>query len=182
MTQSDFFDIAGFENSIIGAGGRLQFPLSDTDQLGLRYRLRSDNLQLDELLPGEDSLQTRPRRTARRRRSSQSSLCDQRGDRLTSSLGYTVTMNRTNDYVEADARLRPQLQPGHCRSWRRRELPAQRVRRVDLPWLRAGLAAALAARGRLYRKLGRRGRPDQRPLLQGRQLVPRLRRRGPWSA
>ena len=29
-----------------------------------------------------------------------SSLCEQRGDRLTSSFGYTLTMNRTNDYIE----------------------------------------------------------------------------------
>jgi len=98
MTQSDFFDIAGFQNNIIGAGGRLLFPLSDTDQLGLRYRLRSDNLQLDELQPGEvnDGTKTDCTTTAFFR----SSLCDQRGERLTSSVGYTITMNRTNDYLE----------------------------------------------------------------------------------
>jgi outer membrane protein insertion porin family len=97
-TQSDYFDIAGFQNNIVGAGGRLLFPLSDTDQLGLRYRLRSDDLQVDELLPGEvnDGTKTDCTTTAFFR----SSLCDQRGDRLTSSLGYTLTMNRTNDYVE----------------------------------------------------------------------------------
>ena len=98
MTQSDFFDIAGFQNNIVGAGGRLLFPLSDTDQLGLRYRLRSDNLQLDELQPGEvnDGTKTDCTTTAFFR----SSLCDQRGERLTSSVGYTITMNRTNDYLE----------------------------------------------------------------------------------
>jgi outer membrane protein insertion porin family len=98
MTQSDFFDLAGFENNIIGAGGRLLFPLSDTDQLGLRYRLRNDNLQLDELQPGEvnDGTKTDCTTTAFFR----SSLCDQRGDRLTSSVGYSITMNRTNDYLE----------------------------------------------------------------------------------
>ena len=97
-TKSDFFDIAGFQNNIIGAGVRLQFPLSDTDQLGLRYRLRQDNLELDELLPGQtnDGTKTDCSLTGFAR----SSLCDQRGDRLTSSLGYTLTMNRTNDYVE----------------------------------------------------------------------------------
>lgn len=98
MTQSDFFDLAGFENSIIGAGGRLLFPLSDTDQLHLRYRLRNDNLQLDELAPGEvnDGTKTDCSTTSFFR----SSLCDQRGDRLTSSFGYTIQMNRTNDYLE----------------------------------------------------------------------------------
>ncbi len=98
MTQSDFFDLAGFENSILGAGARVHFPLSDTDQLGLRYRLRNDNLQLDELTPGQanDGTQTDCSTTSFFR----SSLCDQRGDRLTSSFGYTLTMNRTNDYLE----------------------------------------------------------------------------------
>jgi hypothetical protein len=33
------------------------------------------------------------------------SLCDQQGDRLTSSFGYSLTMNRTNDYIESDTRL-----------------------------------------------------------------------------
>ncbi len=97
-TKSDFFDVAGFQNDIVGAGGRLLFPLSDTDQLGLRYRLRSDNLQLDELLPGQTNDGTKT--DCSLSGFSRSSLCDQRGERLTSSVGYTVTMNRTNDYVE----------------------------------------------------------------------------------
>lgn len=97
-TQSDFFDIAGFQNNIIGAGGRLLFPLSDTDQLGLRYRLRNDNLKLDELEAGEinDGTKTDCSLSGFAR----SSLCDQRGNRLTSSVGYSLTMNRTNDYIE----------------------------------------------------------------------------------
>ncbi|MEY2757475.1 MAG: outer membrane protein Omp85 [Pseudomonadota bacterium] len=93
-TQSDFFDISGFENSIVGLGGRLLFPLSDTDQLGLRYRLRSDNLQLED---DPDSFFFTDCTTNSIFRSS---LCDQQGERLTSSIGYTVTMNRTNDYLE----------------------------------------------------------------------------------
>lgn len=89
VTQSDYFDIAGFQNSIIGAGGRLLFPLSDTDQLGLRYRLRSDDLQLDASVTDcSGDAFSRP------------SLCDQQGERLTSSIGYTVTVNRKNDYLE----------------------------------------------------------------------------------
>ena len=97
-TKSDFFDIAGFQNDIVGAGGRLLFPLSDTDQLGLRYRLRSDNLQVDQLLPGETNNGTKTDCTLTG--FARSSLCDQQGDRLTSSFGYTLTMNRTNDYVD----------------------------------------------------------------------------------
>jgi outer membrane protein insertion porin family len=89
LTQSDFYEEAGFENAIIGAGGRLLFPLTDFDQIGLRYNLRSDDLQLDPRL-------TNCATNAFFR----SSLCDQQGERLTSALGYTLTMNRTNDYLE----------------------------------------------------------------------------------
>jgi outer membrane protein insertion porin family len=94
MTQSDFFEEAGFKNSIIGAGGRLQFPLSDSDQLGMRYNLRSDDLQLDN--DSSSATYTDCATTAFFR----SSLCDQQGSRLTSAFGYTLTMNRTNDYLE----------------------------------------------------------------------------------
>jgi outer membrane protein insertion porin family len=95
LSQTDFFDEAGFENSYIGAGARMLFPLSDTDQIGLRYNLRRDNLQLktieeDPFLGTDCTLPPFVR----------SSLCDQQGDRLTSSVGYTLTMDRTNDYLE----------------------------------------------------------------------------------
>ncbi len=94
LTQSDFFDIAGFENSIVGVGGRLLFPLSDTDQIGMRYNLRSDNLQLDD--DPESPTYTNCSTNAFFR----SSLCDQQGDQLTSAFGYTLTVNRTNDYID----------------------------------------------------------------------------------
>jgi outer membrane protein insertion porin family len=89
MTQSDFYEEAGFQNGIVGLGGRLLFPLSDTDQIGLRYNLRDDDLQLDPLLTdcSNDAF-------------FRSSLCDQQGARLTSAVGYTLTMDRTNDYLE----------------------------------------------------------------------------------
>jgi outer membrane protein insertion porin family len=94
MTQSDFFDIAGFENSILGAGVRLQFPLSDSDGLHLRYRLRRDDLQLDSDPASPTYTDCTATGFVRL------SLCDQQGDRLNSSFGYTLTMNRTNDYLE----------------------------------------------------------------------------------
>ena len=94
LTQSDFFDIAGFENSIIGAGGRLLFPLSDSDQIGLRYNLRSDDLRLDN--DPNSPTYTNCQTTAFFR----SSLCDQQGDQLSSTFGYTLSMNRANDYIQ----------------------------------------------------------------------------------
>lgn len=93
LTQSDYADLMGFSNSIVGVGGRLLFPLSDQDQIGLRYNLRSDNLEIDESLDGFTDCSS----TAFFR----SSLCDQQGDQLTSSIGYTLTMNRANDYINA---------------------------------------------------------------------------------
>ncbi|HEY7798829.1 MAG TPA: outer membrane protein assembly factor BamA [Hyphomonadaceae bacterium] len=95
LSQTDFFDEAGFENAYVGVGARLLFPLSDTDQIGLRYNLRRDNLKLktieeDPVFGTDCTLPAFVR----------SSLCDQQGDRLTSSVGYTLTMDRTNDYLE----------------------------------------------------------------------------------
>ena len=90
LTQTDFLREAGFENSIVSAGVRAQFPLSDTDQIGIRYNLRSDDLTLDAALTDCSSSAF-----------FRSSLCDQQGGRLTSVFGYTLSLNRTNDYVEA---------------------------------------------------------------------------------
>jgi outer membrane protein insertion porin family len=95
LTKSDFFDFGGFSNSIVGAGGRLLFPLSDTDQIGLRYNLRQDDLEIDEDPTSPTFTDCNTVAFFR------SSLCDQQGSRLTSSLGYTLTLNRTNDYIEA---------------------------------------------------------------------------------
>jgi outer membrane protein insertion porin family len=88
-TQSDFFDLAGFENTIVGAGTRLLFPISDRDSLGLRYNLRSDDLSLDPLLTD-----------CATEAFFRSSLCDQQGARITSALGYTLGFDRRNDPIE----------------------------------------------------------------------------------
>src|SRR5690606_14517440 len=69
-------------------------PLSDSDGLHLRYRIRRDDLQVDDdptSVTYTDCTTTGFVRL---------SLCDQQGNRITSSFGYTVTMNRTNDYLE----------------------------------------------------------------------------------
>ncbi|MEQ8559526.1 MAG: outer membrane protein assembly factor BamA [Henriciella sp.] len=50
-TRSDFSDVAfgGFETDTIGAGVNLGFPLSEHTNLGLRYRLQSDKLDLADV-------------------------------------------------------------------------------------------------------------------------------------
>jgi outer membrane protein insertion porin family len=65
------------------------FPISNRDNLGLRYNLRSDDLQIDPLLTDCSSAAF-----------FRSSLCDQQGRRLTSQIGYTLSFDRTNSFVE----------------------------------------------------------------------------------
>ncbi|MBI1359618.1 MAG: outer membrane protein assembly factor BamA [Alphaproteobacteria bacterium] len=89
-TNSDFTREEGFRNKVLGVQGRLLFPLSDTDQLALRYKLQSDDLELDSTLTNSSCSDTAFFR---------SSICDQIGSRLTSSLGYTIQVDRTNDYL-----------------------------------------------------------------------------------
>jgi len=45
-TRTDFLEQAFFESETIGAGVRVGFPLSERTNLGLRYRLQSDELNL----------------------------------------------------------------------------------------------------------------------------------------
>ena len=88
-TQSDFFDIAGFENSSLGGGLRLGFPLGDRTQLGLRYNLRRDDVSVfsPETTCRDDGT-TFP-----------SPICDQLGERVTSALGYSLVRDRRNDPI-----------------------------------------------------------------------------------
>ncbi|MEQ1609034.1 MAG: outer membrane protein assembly factor BamA [Hyphomonadaceae bacterium] len=94
VTKSDFYDISGFANAVVGVGGRLLFPLSDNDQIGMRYNLRSDDLKLDSDVNSATYTDCTTAAFFR------SSLCDQQGDQITSSFGYTLSMNRTNDYID----------------------------------------------------------------------------------
>jgi outer membrane protein insertion porin family len=87
LTKTDFFREAGFANNTVGLTGRLLFPLSDTDSIGIRYNLRSDELKLDAAATDCTSSAF-----------FRSSLCDQRGAKVTSSMGYTLTMDRTDNY------------------------------------------------------------------------------------
>lgn len=47
-TRSDFLDVSDFETETIGAGLRVGFPLTDTTSLGLRYRLQSDEINVED--------------------------------------------------------------------------------------------------------------------------------------
>lgn len=47
-TRSDFLDVSNFETETIGAGVRVGFPLTERTNLGLRYRLQSDEINIDD--------------------------------------------------------------------------------------------------------------------------------------
>ena len=87
-TETDYLDIAGYSNAVIGTGLRLGFPLADRTQLGLRYNLRRDDVAVSEGFGfggcDENSFNT---------------ICDQLGETLTSALGYTLVRDRRNDPI-----------------------------------------------------------------------------------
>lgn len=47
-TRSDFLDVSDFESETIGAGISLAFPVTENTSLGLRYRLQSDEINVQD--------------------------------------------------------------------------------------------------------------------------------------
>lgn len=47
-TRQDFEEFTGFTSETIGGGVRVAFPLTDRTQLGLRYRLQSDDINITD--------------------------------------------------------------------------------------------------------------------------------------
>jgi len=83
----DFSQQTAFDTSSTGMNLRLGFPLTQNASMGLRYVLRSDDVQVDDSLCNAGTVST--------------TLCAQRGSNITSSLGYTVRLDRRNDPVKA---------------------------------------------------------------------------------
>lgn len=81
----DFSQQTAFDTSSTGMNLRLGFPLTQNASMGLRYILRNDSVDVSDSLCDNGSVST--------------SLCAQRGDRITSSLGYTVRLDRRNDLL-----------------------------------------------------------------------------------
>ncbi|MFC7290492.1 outer membrane protein assembly factor BamA [Hirschia litorea] len=95
-SETDYLNIAGYSNSVIGTGLRFGFPLGNRTQLGLRYNLRSDSLELGQIRNSEGELINRcddPTQIG-------SSICDQEGDFITSSLGYSLIRDHRNDPID----------------------------------------------------------------------------------
>jgi outer membrane protein insertion porin family len=79
----DFSDYSGYITEQTGFSLRTAFPLSLNSSLGLRYSLRSDNIDVSGIdCTGVNSV-----------------LCSQSGSRLTSLIGYTWALDRRNDPI-----------------------------------------------------------------------------------
>ena len=77
-----------------GGGIRLGFPVTEYFSAGLRYRLENAEITLDEELfftdqDGDGNLECDPIRAG-------AYLCNELGNRLTSSIGYTIAFNNTD--------------------------------------------------------------------------------------
>ncbi|MDH4387068.1 MAG: outer membrane protein assembly factor BamA [Caulobacter sp.] len=83
----DFSQQTAFDTSSTGMNLRLGFPLTQNASMGLRYVLRSDDVKVDDSLCNAGTVST--------------TLCAQRGSNITSSIGYTVRLDRRNDPVKA---------------------------------------------------------------------------------
>ena len=83
----DLSQYTAYKTTSIGAGLRLGFPLSLNARGSLNYTLRNDDVEIDPSFCDTTNLLV------------SQSLCDQRGNFLTSLLGYGYTLDRRNDPV-----------------------------------------------------------------------------------
>ena len=81
----NFSTQASYTSTEVGATVRLAFPLSQNALLSAHYSIRSDNVIVSDALcvPGAELVSL--------------VLCQQRGSYLTSLIGYSLGLNRTND-------------------------------------------------------------------------------------
>jgi outer membrane protein insertion porin family len=86
-TRYNFQQYASYQSASAGAGVHLAFPLTINSTMSLRYQLRTDDVIVDSSLctPGAELVSV--------------VLCDERGSFLTSSVGYSVRLDRRNDPI-----------------------------------------------------------------------------------
>lgn len=120
-TRSNFLDVSNFETETYGAGLRVGFPLTERTNLGLRYRLQSDeiNIEADALIDENgtvlaDELTSSVYLDNYEPEDGQSivdscspaviagraSFCDSVRADISSILGYTFQWDRRNDPIE----------------------------------------------------------------------------------
>ncbi|MFN3858316.1 MAG: outer membrane protein assembly factor BamA [Caulobacter sp.] len=81
----DFSEQTAFDTATTGLNLRAGFPLTANASMGVRYVLRSDDVQVDDSLCNAGAVST--------------ILCAQRGSNITSAIGYTVRYDRRNDPI-----------------------------------------------------------------------------------
>jgi outer membrane protein insertion porin family len=84
----NFSDQAAYDTSSTGGGFDFGFPLTTNAYAGTRYRLRVDDVIVDDSLciPGAELVSV--------------VLCQQRGSYLTSAVGYSLRLDRRNDPIQ----------------------------------------------------------------------------------
>ncbi|MET0271472.1 MAG: outer membrane protein assembly factor BamA [Phenylobacterium sp.] len=85
--QYDLTDYSGYKSGTLGAGLRLNFPLSLNSRGSVRYTLRNDEVDVADVLCDPNNPFVSP------------ITCAQRGSFLTSLVGYGVRLDRRNDYL-----------------------------------------------------------------------------------
>jgi outer membrane protein insertion porin family len=85
----DLTDFSGYKTVTIGSGVRLNFPLSLNSRGSARYTLRQDEVDVDPTFCDPTNLVVSP------------ALCAQRGQFLTSLVGYGYRLDRRNDPIQA---------------------------------------------------------------------------------
>jgi outer membrane protein insertion porin family len=83
----DLTQFSAYKTTTLGTGVRLNFPLSLNSRGSVRYTIRSDDVQIDPTFCDAANLVV------------SASLCDQRGQFLTSLLGYGYRLDRRNDAI-----------------------------------------------------------------------------------
>src|SRR5581483_379266 len=81
----DFTRFAGYQSNSTGAGVRLGFPLGQYTSLSTRYNLHGDDVVVNASECGNPPLLSPV-------------ICGQRGSTFTSLVGYTVRLDKRNDY------------------------------------------------------------------------------------
>jgi outer membrane protein insertion porin family len=83
----DLTQFQAYKQQTIGTGVRLSFPLSLNSTGTLRYTIRNDDVEIDPSFCDPTQLVI------------STSLCDQRGNFLTSMVGYSYRLDRRNDAI-----------------------------------------------------------------------------------
>lgn len=91
-SEFDYEREAGYRTATIGGGLRVGFPITERTNLSFNYVIKNEDISIANANCGPNN----PGATNPLERSS---LCDQLGERLTSSLGYSFNWDRTNDFV-----------------------------------------------------------------------------------